>query len=193
MTSEPLRHLSLFTGYGGFELGLYLAGVEFETVGYVEIDKYCQRIVQARIRDRRLQWAPIIEDIRGADFGRLAGLVDIITAAFPCQPHSAAGLRKGEADARNLWPDTLRAIGEVGPRFAIMENVPGILTNGYAGTVVGQLSEIGYDCRWGIVSAADAGAPHRRSRWWLLATRAGHDSDPDGNEPAHATGGRCAG
>ena len=88
-------------------------------------------------------------------------MVDIITAGFPCQPHSVAGLRAGAHDGRNLWPYTLRAISDVGPRFVVLENVPGILANGYGGTVVGQLSEIGYDCRWAIVSAAEVGAPHR--------------------------------
>ena len=116
----------------------------------------------ARVRDGILDWAPILTDVRAADFRPMAGLVDIITAGFPCQPHSKAGLRRGAADDRDLWPDTLRAIGEVGPRYVLLENVPGIATNGYAGTVVGQLAEIGYDCSWGTVSAADTGAPHLR-------------------------------
>jgi len=95
--------------------------------------------------------------------------VGLLTAGFPCQPHSIAGRRGGAADERNLWPDTFRLIGEMEPGYVILENVPGILTNRYAGTVVGQLSEIGYDCQWRIVSAAHVGAPHRRERWWCLA------------------------
>jgi DNA (cytosine-5)-methyltransferase 1 len=164
-----LNHLSLFSGYEGFGLGLKLAGVPIKTVGYVEIDEYCQRLLQARIRDGYLDWAPIIRDIRAADFRPMAGLVDIVTAGFPCQPHSFAGKRKGAADERNLWPDTLRVIREVGPGWALLENVPGILANGYAGTVVGQLSEIRYDCLWHCVPAAAVGAPHLRWRWWCLA------------------------
>ena len=164
-----LNHLSLFSGYEGFGLGLRLAGLPIRTVGYVEIDGYCQQIIQARIKDGYLDYAPIIRDIQGADFRPMAGLVDIITAGFPCQPHSVAGKREGADDERNLWPDTRRAIGEVGPRFVLLENVPGILANGYGGTVIGELSEMGYDCRWGIVSAADTGAPHLRKRWWCLA------------------------
>jgi DNA (cytosine-5)-methyltransferase 1 len=163
-----LTELSLFTGYGGFTLGLRLAGIETKTVGYVEIDPYCQKIIQQRIKDGFLDYAPIIRDIR-TDFRPMAGLVDIVTAGFPCQPHSTAGKRLGEADERNLWPDTLRLIRDVGPRFVLLENVPGILANGYGGTVVGQLSEIGYDCVWGLVSAASVGAPHLRWRWWCLA------------------------
>ena len=166
---RPIRHLSLFTGYGGFELGLRLAGVDFRTVGYVEIDDYCQRIIQARIRDGLLDWAPIVRDVRRADFRRLAGMVDLITAGFPCQPHSAAGGRLGSSDQRNLWPDTLRAIRDVGPRWVLLENVPGILANGYAGTVVGQLAELGYDGIGDRVPAAAVGAPHLRWRWFCLS------------------------
>ena len=173
-----MNHLSLFSGYEGFGLGLRLAGIPIRTVGYVEVDEYCQQLLQARIRDGYLDWAPIIRDIRCADFRPMAGLVDIITAGFPCQPHSFAGKRLGADDERNLWPDTLRTIGEVGPDYVLLENTPGILSNGYAGTVVGQLSEIGYDARWAVVSAADVGAPHRRERWWCLA---------------HSNNGRCAG
>ncbi len=119
-------------------------------------------------------WAPIIRDIRTTDFRPMAGIVDVLTAGFPCQPHSVAGKQKGADDERNLWPDTFRAIGEVGPSWVLLENVPGILAKGYAGTVVGQLSEIGYDCKWGVVSAADVGANHRRARWWVLAYSTGH-------------------
>ena len=172
---NPLRHLSLFTGFGGFELGLRAARIPFKTIGYVEIDRYCQRIIRARVSDGILDWAPILTDVRAADFRPMAGLVDIITAGFPCQPHSIAGLRRADGDDRDLWQDTLRAIGEVGPRCVLLENVPGITTNGYAGTVVGQLANHGYDCCWGIVSAADAGAPHLRERWWCFATAADTD------------------
>ena len=168
-----MNHLSLFSGYEGFGLGLRLAGLDIRTVGYVEIDTYCQQLLQARIEDGHLDYAPIIRDIKAADFRPMAGLVDIITAGFPCQPHSVAGKREGADDERNLWPDTRRAVSEVGPAYVLLENVPGILANGYGGTVVGQLSELGYDCRWGIVSAARAGAPHLRKRWWCLAHNSG--------------------
>ena len=86
-----LTHLSLFSGYDGFGLGLRPAGLPIQTIGYVEIDEYCQKLLQARIRDGFLDWAPIIRDARRADFGRLAGLVDLITAGFPCQRRRAAG------------------------------------------------------------------------------------------------------
>ena len=175
-----LRELSLFSGFGGFSLALRQAGIPTQTVGYVEIDPYAQQILLARMHDGYLDPAPIITDIKRCDFRPMAGLVDLVTSGFPCQPHSYAGTRriaKGLADDRNLWPDTLRAIGEVGPRYILLENVPGILSGtaerqAYGGTVIGELSEAGFDyCRWDVVSAADVGAPHLRQRWWCWATR----------------------
>ena len=172
--------MSLFSGYGGFSLGLRLAGLTTRTICYVEWDKYCQQVIQARINDRLLDDAPIWDDINSFDGRPWCGVVDILSAGFPCQPHSNAGLRKGADDDRNLWPDTLRIIGEVGPRLVILENVPGILVRpddgreAYGGTVVGELAEIGYDAEWRVASAADAGAPHLRNRWWLLAYPKGY-------------------
>ena len=169
--------MSLFSGYGGFSLGLRLAGLTTRTICYIEWDKYCQRVLQQRFQDNppTLTPAPIWDDIKSFNGRPWRGTVDILTAGFPCQPHSNAGLRKGADDDRDLWPDTLRVISEVAPRTGILlENVPGILVgNGgrpaYGGTVVGELAEIGYDAEWRVVSAADAGAPHKRARWWLLA------------------------
>ena len=171
--------MSLFSGYGGFSLGLRLAGLNTRTICYVEWDKYCQRVLQQRFQDDppTLTAAPIWDDIKSFDGRPWRGTVDILSAGFPCQPHSNAGLRKiarGLSDDRDLWPDCLRVISEVGPKYAILENVPGInVGNGgrpaYGGTVVGELAEIGYDAEWRVVSAADAGAPHLRNRWWLVA------------------------
>ena len=187
-----LNELSLFTGYGGFSLGLRLAGIETRCVGYVEKEPYCQELLRARIRDGLLDWAPIISDIRSADFRPMAGMVDAITAGFPCQPHSVAGKQRREADERNLWPDTLRCISEVGAKWILLENVAGILSGDdrrppYAGTVVGQLSEIGYDAEWRVVSAEDAGAPHLRQRWWCLATKM-DDPEHDGRNGSQESG-----
>ena len=169
LQGSAMNELSLFTGYGGFTLGLRLAGLKTRTVCYVEIEPYCQKIIKARIRDGLLEDAPIWDDICTFKGRQFRGLVDILTAGFPCQPHSVAGKRKGAVDDRNLWPDTLRTIDEVGPAIVLLENVPGILANGYAGTVVGQLAERGYDCTWGLLSAITTGAPHVRTRWWCLA------------------------
>ncbi len=163
-----LHELSLFSGYGGFTLGLKLARIPVRTVAYVEIEEYCQEIVKARIQDGYLDDAPIFPDICAFDGQQCRGLVDILTAGFPCQPHSVAGQRRGESDERNLWPDTARVISEVAPGLVLLENVPGLLSDGYALQVVGDLTQMGYDCRWGIVGARHVGASHRRDRWWCL-------------------------
>jgi DNA (cytosine-5)-methyltransferase 1 len=164
-----MNELSLFSGYGGFSLGLKLAGLKTRTIAYCDNEPYVQEILKARIRDGYIDNAPIISDISSFDFRVFRGICDIITAGFPCQPHSHAGSRLGESDERNFWPDTKRVISEVGCQYVLLENVPGILSNGYGGTVVGELSEIGYDCRWEIISASDVGAPHLRQRWWCFA------------------------
>ena len=187
---NELRHLDLFSGYGGFHLGLKLAGLNIRTIGWCDNDKYVQKIIKARIEDGLISDAPIISNIRSFNWELYRGLVDIITAGFPCQPHSHAGKRAGKDDDRNLWPDTLGVIREVQPRYALLENVPGLLsstgtsevestgsdlgdattgTPGYAATVIGQLSEIGFRCEWKIISASDVGAPHLRQRWWCFA------------------------
>jgi len=170
-----VNELSLFTGYGGLTLGLRLAGVECRTVGYCEIDPYCQAIIRARIQDGFLDDAPIWSDIRTLDGSLMAGVVDIVTGGFPCQPHSTAGRRRGADDPRDLWPDTLRVIGEVGPRFVLLENVTGLVfgRRPYVSTVLGGLAGIGYDAEWGLVPAAAVGAQHLRWRWWCLAYPAG--------------------
>jgi DNA (cytosine-5)-methyltransferase 1 len=168
-----MNELSLFTGYGGFTLGLRLARIPVRTVAYVEIEPYRQELIKARIRDGYLDDAPIFADIRTFSGLEWLGVVDIITAGFPCQPFSTAGRRKGEADERNLWPDTARVIGEVRPPFALLENAGIHLRKGslpaYAYTVLADLAEMGYDAIWGVVSARDVGASHLRERWWCLA------------------------
>jgi len=163
--------LSLFTGSGIGELAFKQIIPDYKTVGYVEIDRYCRAIIRARIRDGILDDAPVFDDIR--EFNRryascYAGKVDWISGGFPCQPFSVAGRRAGEADERNMWPATRDAISIIRPRYALLENVPGLLSSGYFGTVVGDLAEIGYDCEWDIIGASDVGAPHRRKRIWIL-------------------------
>ena len=169
----PFTELSLFTGFAGITLGLRLAGQRVRTVCYVEIDSYCQRNMQARIRDAMLDDAPIWDDVRTFDGGPWRGTVDIVTAGFPCQPHSIAGRRTGETDDRNLWPDTLRVVSEVRPRYVLLENAGIQLRDGgvpaYAYAVLAELAGIGYDAEWASIPAAAVGAPHERWRWWCLA------------------------
>jgi DNA (cytosine-5)-methyltransferase 1 len=165
-----VNELALFAGSGGGILGGVLSG--FRTVCAVEWDAYCQAVLLARQADGLLERFPIWDNVRtfqGADW---RGKVDVITAGFPCQPFSSAGKRKGEGDDRNGWPDTIRIIREVGPRYALLENVPGLLNwdgGRYFGEILGELSESGFDARWKVISANEIGAPHKRDRLWILA------------------------
>ena len=165
-----LNELSLFTGYGGFSLAFKMAGMDVRTVGYVEIDQYAQEIIKARISDGYLDDAPIFPDISAFNGEQYRGLVDIVSGGFPCQDLSIAGKRAGlDGERSGLWWEMLRCVREVGPRYVLIENVSGILVGGQAGTVVGELSSLGYDAKWHMLPAASVGAPHLRWRWWCLA------------------------
>ena len=147
-----LNHLSLFSGYEGFGLGLRLAGLPIRTVGYVEIDDYCQRVLQARMADGVLDNAPnSSETSPPAIFDQWPDWWTSSLRDSRASPIALPGPEPGSADPRNLWPDTARCVGEVGPRYVLLENVPGLIANGYGGTVVGQLAEMGYGVRWGVV------------------------------------------
>ena len=162
-------------------------------VGYVEYNDHCQRVIRQRILDGILENAPIFGDIRSfIDEGYAAsyqGLVDVVTAGFPCQGHSLAGKRLGEHDERNMWPETLEVIRTVKPRYAFLENVPGLLSSnageepenvddrasrsvGYFGTILADLAESGFDVRWRVLSAAEVGAPHKRDRLFISCSNA---------------------
>tara|TARA_Y100000310_G_scaffold204102_1_gene204381 strand:+ start:195 stop:740 length:546 start_codon:yes stop_codon:yes gene_type:complete len=166
-----MNELSLFSGYGGTSIGLKLALGEVRTIGYVEIEKYCQEIIRARVKDGYLDDAPVFGDIKqfnDQDWPeKYRGLVDIVTGGFPCQDISHGGKKRGikYGTRSGLWFEMLRTISTIRPRYVLLENVSAILSNG-ADIVLGSLSEIGYDAEWHIVSASDAGAPHLRKRWW---------------------------
>jgi site-specific DNA-cytosine methylase len=164
-----MNELSLFSGAGGGLLGTMLLG--FRPIGYVEWDDYCQRVLAARIRNGILPDAPIFGDIKtfisDGYAASYTGMVDVITAGFPCQPFSVAGKQKGADDERNMWPATATVIGIVKPRFVLLENVPGVRT--YLPVVVRDLRRLGYEVsRPLILGADDVGAPHRRKRVWIV-------------------------
>jgi DNA (cytosine-5)-methyltransferase 1 len=162
-----LRELALFAGCGGGLLGSRLLG--WRTVCGVELEPYRREVLLRRQRDGLLDVFPIWDDVRTFDGRAWRGAVDIVTAGFPCQPFSIAGKKRGGEDERNGWPDTIRIIREVGPRFALLENVPGLLVHEYFGEVLGGLAEAGFDAEWCVLGADDVGAPHRRKRLWILA------------------------
>ena len=173
-SSEHLTSLSLCSGIGGLELGLKRAiGARYRTVCYVEANPYRQRVLETRMREGLLDRGCIWDDIRTFDAGQWQGRIDLVHAGFPCPPFSVAGKRLGADDPRNLWPEVRRTIGEIRPRVVFLENVAGLaLRNGaepaYAWTVLADLAALGYVGRAGIVSAIDAGALHRRDRWWCV-------------------------
>jgi DNA (cytosine-5)-methyltransferase 1 len=173
---KKMRELSLFSGAGGGLLGTKLLG--WRSVGYVEKDEYCQRVIAARIKDGYLENAPIFTDIRAFNDSGCAelyrGVADCISAGFPCQPWSVVGKRLGKKDKRNLWPETIRTIRLVRPGFCFLENVPGLLTSDYYGTILGELAEYVADNGGGWIgttplSAAHVGADHIREREWIYA------------------------
>jgi DNA (cytosine-5)-methyltransferase 1 len=174
---EELHELALFAGAGGGLLGGILVG--FRPICYVEWDKYCARVIEARIKEGSVPEAPIWDDAQTFDPGPWAGKVDIVTGGFPCQPFSSAGKRLGENDPRNMWPATFRIISGCRPPWCLLENVNAII-GPYFGRVLIDLAGIGYDVRWGVLSAGSAGAPHLRRRVWILCRLA--DAIGDGDE-----------
>ena len=154
-------HLDLFSGIGGFALAAKWAGLQ--TIQFVELDPYCQRVLKKNFPD-----VPIHDDITTLDGTQFKDIF-LITGGFPCQDISIAGKGAGlDGERSGLWTELHRIIGEVRPRFALIENVPALTFRGGA-RVIGDLAEIGYDCEWQIVGADDVGAPHRRKRIWIVA------------------------
>jgi DNA (cytosine-5)-methyltransferase 1 len=173
------NELALFAGAGGGLLASqHLLG--WRTICYVENAVYPVRVLQARIRDGLLDDAPIWGEVKTFDGRPWAGSVDIITAGFPCQPWATGGKYGGEEDPRNLWPDTLRVIGEVRPTWVLLENSPKLLQYShklgrkpYIECIVAQLAHLGYVGRWGCLSAAGLGFDHKRRRLWVVAHAGG--------------------
>ena len=174
-----MNELSLFTGAGGGVLGTKLLG--FRHIGYVENNPYCQKVLKARIADGVLDEAPIFGDIRkfiNDGFAAMFnGMADVVTAGFPCQPFSVAGKGLAENDPRNMWPETIEVIRQVRPRYALLENVPGLLNKPYFRRILRQIVESGYDCKWGVLGADDIGACQHRKRLFLLLADAKSQQD----------------
>ena len=153
---------SLFSGIGGIELGFEKVG-GFETKWFVEKEPYCQAILK-----KHWPKVPIYKDITKVNFKEIEQ-VDIITGGFPCQDISNAGQRKGIGGERSgLWKEFWRAIGEIQPRYAFVENVSALTYRGLL-TVLGDLAEIGYNAEWHCLAARQVGALHKRERIFIIA------------------------
>jgi DNA (cytosine-5)-methyltransferase 1 len=176
---SKLRVLDLFSGIGGFSLGLERTG-GFETVAFCEIEDYPRRVLE-----KHWPGVPIYEDVRTltADTLRRDGIaVDVICGGFPCQDISVANVKGiGLAGERSgLWREYARLVRVLGPRFVFVENVAALLGRG-AGDVLGDLAACGFDAEWFALPASAIGAPHHRDRLWIVAYpcgtgREGHQS-----------------
>jgi DNA (cytosine-5)-methyltransferase 1 len=183
-SNHHLHELALFAGAGGGILGGKLLG--WKCVCAVEFEPAAQRMLAARQDDGCLDPFPIWDDVRTFDGKPWRGLVDVVSGGFPCQDISAAGKGAGLSGERSgLWSEMSRIIGEVGPRYVLVENSP-VLTSRGLGTVLGDLAAMGYDARWGVLGAVHAGAPHKRERIWIVAhsDRAGREERDHAAEPA---------
>ncbi|MBV9217686.1 MAG: DNA (cytosine-5-)-methyltransferase, partial [Acidobacteria bacterium] len=195
-----MRLLDLFAGIGGFSYAGHQLG--WSTVAFVEREGFCQRVLvknfgavlaeeddlpQRRKDAEESTWAgsprsgrPVIYgDIFEFDGKPFRGRVDVVTGGFPCQPFSAAGKRRGRSDERHLFPEMLRVIREVEPRWVVAENVRGLLSiesGAVFAEVVTSLEGEGYEVITFCIPASAVGAPHRRDRLWIVARRVDTDS-----------------
>jgi len=154
-----LKVLDLFSGIGGFSLGLERTG-GFETVAFCEIDPFCQKVLK-----KHWPHVPIHNDVRNLNYD---GSVDVITGGYPCQPFSTAGKRKGADDDRHLWPAMFSLIKKYRPTWVIGENVDGLVSMGLD-SVLADLGSSGYGARTFAIPACAVNAPHRRYRLWIVA------------------------
>lgn len=181
-----MTHASLFSGIGGFDLAAEWVG--WTNAFNCEIDPFCRRVLKYHFSD-----AEQYEDIRTADFTIWRDRIDVLSGGFPCQPFSLAGKRKGTEDDRYLWPEMLRVIRTVRPRWVVGENVFGIVN--WSGGMVfdkvcSDLEAAGYEVQPYIIPACGVGAPHRRDRCWFVAYRtyAGTETIREGQDGVHAVG-----
>lgn len=171
---DLIKHGSLFSGIGGFDLASQWVG--WNNVFQVEIDEFCQKVLTRRFPD-----AKRFRDIRDFDGTKWKGSVDIISGGFPCQPFSVAGKQRGKEDDRHLWPEYLRIIKEARPRWVCGENVAGII-NMELDNVLSDLEGEGYSCQTLIIPACAVNAPHRRDRVWIIAYDASIRCDSRGDK-----------
>ena len=161
--NNKLKVLDLFSGIGGFSLGLHSTGI-FDTVKFVEFDKFCQKVLQKNFKNIPIEGD--IRDVKGQEFE-----ADVITGGFPCQPFSVAGKQKGTDDNRYLWPEMFRLIKEIKPEFVIGENVQGLI-NLQDGMVLRQVQDQlegeGFEVQCFLIPASGIGAWHQRNRVWII-------------------------
>ena len=157
---------SLFSGIGGIDLGLERTG-HFRTIWFSEIDPYANRVLAKHWPN-----VPNLGNVKEINFGRIER-PDVLVGGYPCQPFSTAGKRQGENDPRHLWPECLRALRILRPRYALFENVRGHVSLGFS-RVLADLASIGFNAEWQVIPAAAIGAPHKRDRLFIVAYPEGY-------------------
>lgn len=167
--SQNMKVLDLFSGIGGFTLGLERAGME--TIAFCEIDPFCQKVLK-----KHWPATPVFHDIRQLTANDLPEQPDVICGGYPCQPFSVAGKQRGEEDDRYLWPEMFRLVKECKPHWVIGENVSGHIGMGLD-KVLSNLEGEGYTTQALIIPACAVNAPHRRDRVWVIA-HANRKSEP---------------
>jgi len=166
--TENQTVVSFCTGYGGIERGLAKAGVNCRTIVNVEIEAFAVANLVKEMEAGRMDSAPIFTDVKTFPSKQFRGRICGIVAGYPCQPFSVAGRGDGAADPRHLWPYIYKHIQTINPVWVFLENVRGHVKNGLR-EVLKDLENGGYRTEWGIFSAAEVGAPHRRARVFVLA------------------------
>ena len=160
-----MTHGDVFSGIGGFSLSASWLG--WTNVFQCEIDPFCRKVLKHHFPNT-IQY----EDIKKTNFSKHAGTIDVLSGGAPCQPFSVAGHRKGTADDRHLWPEMLRVIREVSPRYVVAENVCGLLSQQRGvvfESVCADMEAIGYEVQPFVIPACAVDAPHRRDRVWIVA------------------------
>jgi DNA (cytosine-5)-methyltransferase 1 len=163
-----MRHGSLFSGIGGFDLAAQWMG--WENVFQVEKDKHClQRL------EKLFKYVKRFEDVKSFSGKPFRHWLDILTGGDPCQPHSVAGLGKGTKDDRFLWPEMFRIAQELNVPWIVNENVSGSIANGVLDIKINDLESVGYTCQAYCIPAESVGALHQRERVWLVAYNSDFD------------------
>jgi len=190
--ARPFRHVDLCSGIGGFALGFQWAGLS-EPVLFCDIEAWSRQVLAKHWPD-----VPIAEDVKelAKDAGRLVPDCDILTAGYPCQPFSQAGVRRGEEDDRHIWPEIFTIVQAKRPAWCVFENVSGHISLGLD-QVLSDLESKGYAVQPFVVPACAVDAPHRRDRVWIVADaqsqRVERHRTTGEQEPQSPTGERLSG
>jgi site-specific DNA-cytosine methylase len=183
LTENVVTHLSMCSGYEGMGRGLRGIFPNLREIAYVEREGFACANLVAKIEEGELSEAPIFTDVKEFPYAEFRGVVDILSAGFPCQPFSSSGIRKGTEDPRHLFPFIANGVDLCRPNWVALENVEGIISCKFGGEpdtsvlkyVMGRMEEIGYEGSFTMVSASEEGAPHQRKRVFMLFRNAHPD------------------